>query len=614
MVSVSRVNANDPYELLISNIIRLERQPQQRLKDQQASQKKQRTVLNDFSTALSGLRAELAKMSDRFANPFAAKQASVPGGAGFTATASGRAAAGAHTLQVERLAAADARVSRRIDTAGTTLRDFFAARGPQTFAIEVGSPTATDPTRRVSVDVTVEPTGSTDGEILGQIRQAVTDALSQAASEGRINRADVPVASVVSETAGTARLQLRAGGTGFDRRLGFADSADGLLARLQIARADLAGGEVQDVTPATSASHLGSAVSTPVSFSILTGNAVNVQVNGAARTVNIANGTYNTPQALAAAFQNALGNDMRVDVEDGALRVTTVATGEASSIRFTGGNALARLGFAVMAEPVRGTDAVVAVTPAGTSGGMLHAVGTSEMDSGLSARFVLDGLTMYRGSNEVTDALQGVTLTLRAPGAPETFAVAPDGTVATEQVEKFIERYNAVVNFIAQRTVVDPEARTRGEFAGDGPILGLRAGMRSDLLRPVAGQPDTARALESLGITTAKDGTLKLSDKAALEAAIAQDPGSVQRLFASGGDGLAERLTARLDAFVGTGGLLGSRKETLEAANRRIEKRIKDWDARLQAREKSLRLQFARLQETVALLQGQQQQFSAYFY
>ncbi|MDT7857317.1 flagellar filament capping protein FliD [Rubrivirga sp. S365] len=250
----------------------------------------------------------------------------------------------------------------------------------------------------------------------------------------------------------------------------------------------------------------------------------------------------------------------------------------------------------------------------GTGGGAVTAVGTGDADSALNAQFDLDGLTLYRSANTVDDALGGVTLSLDRVGDETAFRVGADGDASKQEVEAFIEKYNAALTFIARKTDINPEKGTRGDFAGDSAVRGLRFGMRNDLAGDVAGQPPGLGRLSDLGIEVQDDGTLKLVDTQALQAAVERDPSSVQRLFAAEDGGLGTRLRDRLDAFLGTGGIVDARERVVDARTKRLDARISSWDDRLSQREDQLRQQYAKLQETLSLLQGQQQSLSSFFY
>lgn len=487
MASVtSLASAGDPYEQLVSQIIRLERAPQYKLEDRRNDEKRFKAVLGDFDSKLSELHTQLKSFTDPFASPFAARAASAPGtDAGFSVTATDDAAFGNHAVAVERLASADTRLSKQFQADGATLRGFFDTNGAQTFTLSVAGPTDEDPENRVAVDVTVDPAGTTDEEILDEIGQAITTAMGDAADADLIKRTERAGASVVNETSETARLSLRSGTTGFAGRLQFSDSADGLLAALDVTRDEVA---------------------------------------------------------------------------------------------------------------------------AGTGGGQVTAVGTGETDSALNSKFVLDGLTLYRSSNQVSDALDGLTINLEKAGGPQdTFNVAPDAESIKEEVTAFVDKYNGVLSFIKRKGNVDGEAGTRGDFASERAFTNLRFNMRNDVVRSVPGQPVGApSALRELGIEIGRDGTLTLEDEDALVAAIEKDATAVQNLFAAE-DGVATRLQSRLDRFVRAGGVLDSREDAVDRSISRLDDRIERWEDRLTTRADLLRTQFNELRGVIDTFQSQQQ-------
>ncbi|MEM1096407.1 MAG: flagellar filament capping protein FliD [Bacteroidota bacterium] len=485
----SSLRAGDPYEQLISQIIRLESQPKFDIEAKKSSQQRLKSVLDDFDSTLSTLNTRLSTFTDQFNSPFEGRGISLPENSAFTASATDDASYGSHTVEVERLASTDTRISQQYTKSGSGLRSFFDSNGSQTFEIGVFSPDGDDENRRVNVSVTVNPTGTTDEEILQEVSDAINAAMKSAYDDENIKGDDRASASLVNETNDTARLTLRSGDTGFQNRLTFSDSANGLLGLLGVS------------------------------------------------------------------------NDAVAD---------------------------------------------------GTGGGQVTAVGTSETDSELNSVFKLDGLTMYRSSNQVSDALTGVTLNLReAGGEPVDFTVEPDSDGIVGEIEGFITEYNAILDSIKSRTNVDGATQVRGLLAGDTTFTSLRFNMRNDIVQAVTGQgTDEPQALTDLGIEITEDGTLRLADKDVLISAVEDNADAVRNLFASD-DGVAKRLETRLDAFLGTNGILDNRKDNIDENVRRLDTRIESFDFRLNQRTEQLRAQFAQLQEISAQVGGQSQYLSS---
>ena len=606
------VSPDDPYEQLIAQIIRIERQPQFRLKAEREEQKRLKGVLGDFDSKLSALRTQLKSITDVVASPFTAR-ASTTESSAFSITASDGAPVGAREIQVERLAKADTRVSRQLASGGAELRSFFDDGGAQTGTIYVATPTDEDPEARTAITFEVDPEGATNEELMERVASAINTAMADAVSEGTISSTAAASASVVKETSGTVRLSVRSGASGYAGRLGFDDSSGGLLSMLQVNRNALAGSGGSYVSaPATAASVTGEDVG-PVAIGLFN-RSFDVAIDGVERNVTLATGTYNTAEDLAAALSDALGAGVTVGTDGDALTLTSDDVGSGESIQILGGSARADLGFSVMSEPATGTDEETTAIDPATSGGQITAVGTGETDSELNSKFVVDGLTLYRSSNQVTAALKGLTINLQQTSeAAEAFTVEPDSEGIVENVKAFLDSYNGVIGYVKTKAYVDGDTGERGDFAGDSTITALRFGMRSDVVRAVPGfaegQPNS---LTALGIEIADDGTLTLADEGALLDAVAQDAGAVQRLF-SADDGVATRMLDRLDGYLGSGGIIDGREDSIDERTRRLDKRIGVWDERLARREIMLREQYAKLQETIALLQGQQQSLGFFY-
>ncbi|MEM9665398.1 MAG: flagellar filament capping protein FliD [Bacteroidota bacterium] len=475
--------SNSLFEQLIQATLISEQQPLGDLENQRSQLEASKRTIGDFDSTLSSLRTLLDRFADPLADPFSARSAQTASEA-FTASAEEGAFTGSYSLQIDQLATTDRRISQQLSQDGTSLRSFFDANGAQTFQVEVATPTDEDANARTALDVTVDPTGATDREILTEIARAINDAVGTAATEGTVPRSAQPNASILNETSDTARLSVRSGSTGFSNRLSFNDSAGGLLSLLQL-----------------------------------------------------------------------------------------------------------------------NTDAVAE----GTGGGQVNAVGTNETDSALNSRVVLDGLTIYRDSNQLSDVLDGVTLSLnQTTTGAEAFSVGVDEDALRGEVETFIEQYNNTLNFISQNAQINVDTGFRGPFANDSAVTGLRANLRTELVQPVAslgGSP--IQSITDLGIEIQDNGTLRIDDAEALTNALASNPDAVRSLFAAE-DGLANRFTAQIDRFVGIDSILNTRTDILDDRIGRVDRQIDSFNERLARREESLRAEFAQLEETITSLQNQQ--------
>jgi flagellar hook-associated protein 2 len=477
--------ANNPYEQLLQQIVRIESQPRADLEQRLKTTQRQSDILGDLDSSISAFHGLAESFTDIISSPLDGRAAALADESFFTATAAEGAVSGSHTMKTERLASTDTRLSNQYTSAGSSLRSFFDTNGSQTFTISVSAPTDVDEDNREDVSVTVNPLLDEDDEILQEIATAINDAMDAALDAETIERDDRSVASMVNETTDTARLTLRSGRTGFSNRMTFTDSPDSLLTTLGL----------------------------------------------------------NT-----------------------------------------------------------------AVVASGTTGGYVTDVGTSESDSELNSKFVLDGLTMYRASNQVSDALSGITLNMKdVQTANLDFTVGPDSEGIKSQISDFITKYNSIVTQLAGSTMVDGDLGLRGVFAGDASIRGLRFNLRNDIATAVTSQAaGSVQSIAELGISIAEDGSLSITDDEVFTDTLESDPSAFKELF-TGSDGIATRVQDRLESYLGADGILDNRVDLLDDTARRINSQMDSFDDRMQRREAQLRQQYAKIQESISAFQGQQQ-------
>ena len=244
------------------------------------------------------------------------------------------------------------------------------------------------------------------------------------------------------------------------------------------------------------------------------------------------------------------------------------------------------------------------VQASGTTGGYLVARDT------LDARFTLNGLSFVRSSNEVSDAISGVTLTLKkaqaAGDAPVSIEVKRDTSAVKAKIKSFISSYNSTVKYLNNKTLVDPDAGIRGDLAGDATYLELKVKMNRVVQGRVDGlaYPDPTR-LHDIGITLDSVGNLVLSDEAKLDAALSDRPEAVRDLFASA-TGVAVKMRDLMDPFVEElTGIIARQQQSITNQINRIDSRVKDLEERLAIREKALRSEFSSLIRAMQLMSAQ---------
>jgi flagellar hook-associated protein 2 len=250
------------------------------------------------------------------------------------------------------------------------------------------------------------------------------------------------------------------------------------------------------------------------------------------------------------------------------------------------------------------------IAATGTTGGFLYSDVTT-----LDAKFNVDGIDIIRGSNSVSDVLTGVTIELKGfqgPGdQPVSITVGVDTSAVRATIDKFIKAYNEALGTITSKLAVDPDTKVRQIFAGDITFRNLRMNLRaigSGVVSSVA--PGNPRLLSDIGIKTNADGTLSISDTAALDAALDADIAKVADLFSSP-NGVAVRLKSLTEVFVSTGGQLDTTSTSLNSQLKSLTNQIKRFDEQLDKKVEQFRDDFARAQSAIAIAAQQQQMISA---
>lgn len=227
-------NSQNSVDLLIQQMMQIERRPLNQLERRREELNSRKIALSDLNTKVSTLYNQSNRLlDDTITNYLAAKKATSSDSAKFTATASSSAQLGNHELTVDHLATMDTRVSKQYTDANSDFTGFLA---DQVFSITLAHPTDADSTNRVSIDVTVSAAdlAGTNDDALSAIAEAINTAMSQAVTDDVISSDELARASVVSEQDGVSRLVLRSNQSGYTYRIDLTDSADNLLQALEV--------------------------------------------------------------------------------------------------------------------------------------------------------------------------------------------------------------------------------------------------------------------------------------------------------------------------------------------------------------------------------------------
>lgn len=174
---------------------------------------------------------------------------------------------------------------------------------------------------------------------------------------------------------------------------------------------------------------------------------------------------------------------------------------------------------------------------------------TNVIDDGNNALIKLDGIPVTRGSNEFSDLIEGLSISLydAEPGTQVTIGIEQDLNQSKTAILDFVDAYNAVQSFINEKTFVDPTTGKSSEdaiLAGNTSVKSIESALQQISGSFAAGVTDRAdkddyTVLAEIGIKFVDYGassdkslekTLQI-DETALNEALLNNPSEVMELF-----------------------------------------------------------------------------------
>jgi len=149
--------------------------------------------------------------------------------------------------------------------------------------------------------------------------------------------------------------------------------------------------------------------------------------------------------------------------------------------------------------------------------------------------FSVNGVTINKAVNSVTDVIPGVTLELlKTTTTPATLTIGNDSSAITNSVQGFVKGYNDLNKTLQDMSSYNAATKQGAVLQGDSTLRLLQSQIRTVLNTPISNSGGAYTNLSQIGITLQKDGTMSL-DTAKLSVAITKNPNDVASLFATVG-------------------------------------------------------------------------------
>ncbi len=295
------------------------------------------------------------------------------------------------------------------------------------------------------------------------------------------------------------------------------------------------------------------------------GDTVKITVGSSSFTVEIGAMTLNE---IAAAINGASGNvgvTASVIQEDSStyyLTLTSDETGTANTMTL----AFEDSGGSPIADPL----------------------GMVQIQAADDAEILVDNTyTITRSSNTISDAINGVTITLQDTSASAvTLNVSQNTGAVSSAVDDLVDAYNSLLSTVSELG--------SGQLNGDSTLRTLMNQVRSVMNTAAYGLSGDYSYLYDIGVEFEKDGTMSV-DSTTLNSALTTNMASVAELFSDSSQGIAVRLSDLLGNILDDNGLIDAEETGINA---KIDN-SQDAQARLQLRleliEARYRAQYAAL-------------------
>ncbi|CAI0791047.1 Flagellar cap protein [Serratia quinivorans] len=283
---------------------------------------------------------------------------------------------------------------------------------------------------------------------------------------------------------------------------------------------------------------------------------------------------------------------MRVGDDDYQLALSSTTTGEKSTISVKVNND-DKLG------------AILNYDNKAKSGSMKQTV------AGQDALIEVNGTPIKRSTNSIVDALQGVTIDLKAvtkADAPQNLVISTDKAGTADKVKEWVDNYNSLLdtfNSLSKFTPVktgEAQNAKNGALLGDNTLRGIQSSIKSAL--SAAQDNPELKGLGNLGISTnPKTNKLEI-DSTKLNKAIDEKPAQVANFFAGNGKdtGMATEIHNEIQNYIKAGGIIENSTKSINTNLDRLNSQITTVTASIQNTIDRYKQQFVQLDTMMSKL------------
>lgn len=622
MTSLAGLSSGLDTNTIISQLMQIERLPQDRLVTQ-------RTAERSAQTELKGIRSEVSSLGD-FASDLRRssqwlKLSATSTDNSVVATASSGEVEGSFSFEVSALATSHTVYSNDIysdltetsETSGSVFsyRDtaVLGIESMQATGLEIGEVdfSVTQATSAATIQsgpiptipVTINATNDQLGlEVEGIVYQITLDEGEYDSEQALANALNTAI-SAHGDLNGIVKAKL-----GDDDRIELSTVAEGSAHSLAIT-----GGTAADLlgfTPGPAAVGTDGIISINGDLSTISDTSLDsftLPTSGdpAGPTITL---------ELSGGLREGTADVEQINFGDGSLSDIVSTINSATGLNYSAAAINTGSGYRLqLVSKDTGADAVIDADLASVAG----PGGFSTLTEGSDAELTVQGVNPYTvtsSSNDFSDVMPGLDIEVTAiTEDPVTVSVSRDRDYVADQISELVDRVNSLTSRIGNSTTTEPGG-TRAILQGNRSARTAQDQIANAMIRPV--EASSIGSLGSAGIQIELDGTLSFDRTKFLET-LKDNPDELTRLFAQSSvgeeeNGVLDRLVESAEAASSFGE--GYLYTAAESAGNRIESysdQIEAYEVRLELREQTIRRTYANLEVLLGEMQRQSSQLSS---
>ncbi len=539
--------SNIDVNTIVSELMQVDAQPLTALQNRVSGYQTTLSAYGALLSGVSGLQSAVTAMQDSTTGLSAASSDN----SSFTATAdsSNSAATGSTPIDINNIASAQSLDSINFGSQTGPVADLTVDAPSENLQIQNGSQSAT-----ISVNGT-------------------NNSLSGIATA--INNAKIGVTASVEQVSSNFVINNGSNNTEANNTIAFSYNGHNYTATLAAGNysgADMAS-EIASAMNAATSSDGGAAIPAgtfSADYGTTSADKFTITNNDPANSVTINwAGSTATPQQLG--FESGVqsptiaangGTLTGTNTVDGTyqLALTSNATGTSNRITVkvdeAGGTTYGdadKFGLSVLAFNPQsyGSDPTDSATYGVPSGGTMN---MTQTQTGLDAQLTVNGVTMYRSGNTVTDAIPGVTLNLLQPGTGLSVNVYLDSSSLANELGSLVKAYNSAMttinglyNTVTSQTTSTQQQEGQGYLNGDSELLNLQQQLQAVPTTLYGTSSNTQNNyLAAIGITTDKNGVMSFDSSALSSAYTAANAGDITKMI----NNFANQLGSTLNDYI----------------------------------------------------------------